>query len=132
MNLAGYYVAIDDLPNCIRSAQEAIRELAPRDPSSAWIAASAEHLALALALQGDLRRAALLSGYAEAALQNHGVRRQSTERTTYDRLVVLLRERIANSELAALLGEGATLSADAAIALALESDNAAASHPGDS
>jgi hypothetical protein len=64
----------------------------------------------------------MLEGYADAALQRHGFPREFTETTTHDRLTALLRERLAPGELARLIAEGAALTPQAAIALALEED----------
>jgi hypothetical protein len=119
-NLAGYLVAVDDLPAARDIAREAIRALAPRDRQSPFIAISAEHLALALALAGDLPRAARLAGYADAALREFGFSREFTERTTHDRLTALLGESLTPADLGRLLAEGAALAPEAAIPLALD------------
>jgi hypothetical protein len=112
-------VAVDDLPAARDIAREAIRALAPRDRQSSFIAISAEHLALALALGGDFARAARLAGYADAALREFGFAREFTERTTHDRLTALLGESLAPIEFERLVAEGAALGPEAAIALAL-------------
>jgi hypothetical protein len=117
-NLAGYLVAIDDLPAARDAAREAIRAMAPRDPQSSFIAISADHLALALALAGDLPRAARLAGYADAALRELGFAREFTEKTSRDRLTTLLGARLAPADRECLLTEGAALTAEAAVALA--------------
>jgi hypothetical protein len=119
-NLAGYLVAVEDLSAASEAAREAIRALAPRDPQSHQIAISAEHLALVLALAGDLPRAARLAGYADAALLGLGFEREYTERTTHDRLAALLGERLAPAERERLRAEGAALTPEAAITLALD------------
>ncbi len=119
-NLAGYLVAVDDLPDGRDIAREAIRALAPRDQRSSFIAISAEHLALALALGGDFARAARLAGYADAALREFGFAREFTERTTHDRLTALLVESLGPADFERLLAEGAALGPEAAILLALD------------
>jgi hypothetical protein len=119
-NLAGYLVAIDDLPASGDAAREAIHVLAPCDPQSPYIAISAEHLALALALAGDLPRAARLAGYADAAFLRLGVEREFTERKTHDRLTTLLQERLVPLDRERLLAEGAALVPETAIPLALD------------
>jgi hypothetical protein len=48
-----------------------------------------------------------------------GFERELTEATTYDRLMALLRGSLSPDELARLLAEGAALTPEAAIALAL-------------
>ncbi len=119
-NLAGYLVAVDDFPGAAAAAREAIGIRAAREPDHAQVAIAIEHLALVFALRGELARAASLEGYADAALQRHGYPREFTETTTHDRLNALLREELAPDELARLSAEGAALTPEAAIALALD------------
>ncbi|MFZ0681258.1 MAG: hypothetical protein WAM84_00095, partial [Candidatus Cybelea sp.] len=76
--------------------------------------------ALAVALRGDLARAATLEGYADAAFERQGYEREFTETTTHVRLAAILREGLALDELARPMAEGAALTPEAAIALALE------------
>ncbi len=121
-NLAGYVVAVDDLPGAVAAAREAIGIRATREPDHAHVAIAIEHLALVFALRGDRARAATLEGYANAALARHGYPREFTETTTHDRLTTLLREGLAPDELARLIAEGAALTPEAAIALAFEED----------
>ncbi len=117
--LAGYLAAVDDVSAASEAAREAIRHVASHDPQSRMIGVSVEQLALALALSDDLRRAALLAGYADAAARTQGYDREYTERTTYLRLSTVLRERLGAAEHEVLLAEGAGLTVEAAIALAL-------------
>jgi predicted ATPase len=119
-NLAGYLAAVDDLPSALAAAREAIGIYAAREPDHYHVAIAIEHLALVVALRGDFSRAARLEGYADAALQRHGFPREFTETTTHNRLTALLRERLAPDDLARLIAEGAALTPEAAIALALE------------
>ena len=118
-NYAGYLVAANDIAAATEAVREVIREIAPGDPESAFIASSLEHLALAIALAGDTPRAARLGGYADATLRKLGFGRVYTEKTTYDRLHLLLRERLAPSDVERLLAEGASLVPEQAIAEAL-------------
>jgi predicted ATPase len=120
VNLAGYLAAVDDLPGAVAAAREAIEINAAREPDHAYVAVAIEHLALVFTLRGDRARAATLDGYADAALARHGFPREFTETTTHDRLTAFLRERLAPDELARLIAEGAALTPQAAIALALE------------
>ncbi len=119
-NLAGYLAAVDDLSDAAAAARESIGIHAEREPGHAHVTIAIEHLALVLALRGDLARAATLEGYAQAALPRHGFPREFAEATTYDRLTAHLRETIAPGELARLTAEGAALTPEAAVALALE------------
>lgn len=119
-NLAGYLAALDDFSGARETANEAIRELAGREPEAAFVAIAIEHLALALALSGEVLRAVALAGYADAALQRHGYEREFTETTSHDRLSAFLREHFSPDDLARRLAEGAVLSPETAVALALE------------
>ena len=93
-DLAGYLAAVDDLPGALAAAREAI-EIRARDPDRAYIAVAMEHLSLVYALRGELTVAAVLEGYADAALRRYGFTREFTEATTHDRLTALLREGLA-------------------------------------
>ncbi len=118
-NLAGYLVALDDLPGATAAARESIGIYAAREPDHPTVAVAIEHLDLVFALHGDLERAATLEAYADAKLQRHRNVREFTETTTHDRLAALLREACAPDELARLTEEGAALEPEAAVALAL-------------
>ncbi|GAC1519414.1 MAG: hypothetical protein NVS3B10_21140 [Polyangiales bacterium] len=120
VNLAAYLVAVDEVSEACTSAREAIREIAAHDTTATSNAIALEVLALALALGGDLHRAARLAGYADVAMARLGFEREFTERATRDRVRAVLAEQLAPDELARYLAEGAELSPDAAIALALE------------
>jgi predicted ATPase/class 3 adenylate cyclase len=117
-NLAGYLVAVDDVPGAAAAAREAIEVL--RESDHAYVAIAIEHLALAFALRGDRARAATLESHAQAVLQRCGFEREFTEKTTHDRLTALLRDGLAPNELARLSAEGTDLTFESAIALALE------------
>ncbi len=119
-NFAGYLIAADDFPGAIAAAREAVGVFATLDSDHVQIGIAVEHLALVSALRGDLARAARLEGFSNATLQRGGFEREFTETTTYDRLMSILREKLAPNELQRLLADGATLTSQGAIALALE------------
>ena len=119
-NFAGYLAAADDLSGAVAAAREAIGIVAAHEPDHAHVAIAIENLALVVALRGDRARAATLEGYADAAFGRHGFEREFTETTTHDRLTAILREGLKPDELARLTAEGAALTPEAAIALALE------------
>jgi tetratricopeptide (TPR) repeat protein len=123
VNFAGYLAAAGHYSEASAIACELIGDLAPREPTHASIAVAFEPLALALALalDADLVRAATLEGYADAALLAHGFTRGFTETTTHDRLMTVLAERLAPADLTHRLAEGAALSPKAAVELALRS-----------
>jgi tetratricopeptide (TPR) repeat protein len=118
-NYSAYLVAEDHVAAASEAVREVIRDIAPSDPESPFIAGSVEHLALAIALSGDERRAARLGGYAGAAMQKLGFMRGFTETTTHDRLHSLLRERLGADEAERFLAEGAALTPEQAIAEAM-------------
>jgi predicted ATPase/class 3 adenylate cyclase len=122
-NLAGYLLVVDDVPNAISAARECIGTHASSEPDHLSVGIAIELLALAHALRGELTRAASEEGYSNALFDRNGFRRESTERLTNDRLMRLLREGLAPDDLARLLAEGSSLTAEAAIALALEESN---------
>jgi predicted ATPase len=117
-NLAGYLVADGQIAAARATACDAIRELA-LDPEHSFVTMSIEHLALALALDGELARAAKLAGYADAAHRRHGYARESTESITYERLTALLAAELPAEELEAFLEQGGSFSAESAVVLAL-------------
>jgi predicted ATPase/class 3 adenylate cyclase len=119
-NLAGYLIAVDDLPEAASAAREAVALRAAQDPDHAYIASSLEHIALICALGGDLERAARLEAYADAALRRHGLEREHTETATHDRLTGLLHAGLSPEELRRSSAAGEALRPEAAIALALE------------
>jgi len=118
-NLAGYLLKADEAAESCAIAREAIPIAASAD-LELMVAILIEHLALALALHADLSRAAILEGFAENAMRNVGFQREFTESTTYERLLLLLTEKLAPDDFTRLLADGAALSPEAAIALALE------------
>jgi hypothetical protein len=118
-NLAGYLAAAERFSEARAIACEMIRDLAPREPTSAHIAIAFEPLALALAFDDDLSRAATLEGYADAVLRAQGFTREFTEIATHDRLMTVLTKRLAPGDLERRLAEGAALTTEAALALAL-------------
>jgi tetratricopeptide (TPR) repeat protein len=118
-NLAGYYVALDELDRARATACDVVRELVERDPHATFLAVAIAHLALALALGGDVERAAILHGFSEASLRASGFERVHTENATRDRMHALLAERLTPGERARLEAHGAALDPPAAAELAL-------------
>ncbi len=124
-NLAGYLLAVDDLSGAATAAREAIGKHAAQEPAGVSVAIAIEHLALVFARKGQLANAALLEGYAEAAFERRGFNREFTETTSHERLTAILREGLSSDELVRRGGEGAALTPEAAIALALEDEKEA-------
>jgi predicted ATPase/class 3 adenylate cyclase len=119
-NLAGYLVAVDDPQAAVRAAREAIEIVAPTEPDHTYVPIAVEHIALARALLGEVQRAATLEGYCATAFERVRFERERTEHATHARLSELLASALTPEELAELTAEGAALSPEQAIALALE------------
>ena len=119
-NLAAYLVQVGEVEEAREAAREAIELLVVQEPENGVVAIAIEHLALLAALDGNLVRAATLEGYAGAAYRRVGDEREGTERVTYNRLSSILSEALAPGELTRMLADGAALSTEAAIALALQ------------
>jgi predicted ATPase len=117
-NLSGYLVAIDDLPAAIEAAREAIAGVAPYEPDYNYVIYAIEHVALVCARCNDVRPAAILLGYSDAALARVGAARDFNAQGTHDRLATILGEKLTADARARLTAEGAALTPEAAIAIA--------------
>jgi predicted ATPase/class 3 adenylate cyclase len=120
MNLTGYLVAIDDFRGAFAPARDALSLLAATDINHAYVAVTLEHFALTTASFGDLQRAAIIEGFVDPAFARSGFVREFTEIATHDRLMNLLRDAYSPEDFERLLQEGAALTPEAAVALALE------------
>jgi hypothetical protein len=118
-NLAGYLAATDDLAGAAAAAREAIITLV-NEPDHLQVTEALEHLALVHALQGEVARAARLAAYTNAALAKDHTTREYTEQTTHDRLTAFLDANLEPEDRSRLAEQGAALTAEAAVALALE------------
>lgn len=121
VNLAGYLSA-DEFNGATATAREAITIHSELEPEHPQVILAIEQIALVSAMRGDLARAALLEGYADAVVLAHKVVRDVTSSTTatHERLTALLRKTLAPEELARLSAKGAALASADAIALALD------------
>jgi hypothetical protein len=123
VNLAGYLISQDDVAGTRTTAAQALS--AAQDLNSGLTTILIEHLALAHALSGDLRRAARLEGYCAAAFTATEALRESTEEITYDKLARLLGSTYSEEQLRALYAEGAALTQPEAVAEALHASEPA-------
>jgi hypothetical protein len=119
MNLAGYHSAAGDLDAAAAVAAKAIRAMAPEDLDGVGVAISIGHLALVHAKRSQIQRAARLAGYTEAAYERHGFVPEANERRTLDALAARLDAEMPEDEIAGLKADGAALTPEAAIELAL-------------
>ena len=124
-DLAGYLVDANELHETFALAREAMRERATSTRDTVNLSIVIGHLALALALAGDLPRAAKLGSYSYAA-ERYGYPRSLLEATTRARLLEILKERLSGDDVESLSALGSALSFDAAIALAFEAASQAA------
>jgi predicted ATPase len=121
-NLAGYLGAVGDAAGARRAAREAIEFYGSDDPEGPLAATSLEHLALALALDGDFERAAILEGYSDATFRRLGFEREYTERKSHERLLELLNQRVQQAELTDLLARGRRMGTREAFAASAYAD----------
>ena len=129
-NFANFLVASDDIVGAIESAREAIATLASREPANFFVTCAIEILELVDALQGEFSRATRLGAYTDAALEDLGRKREFTEQAAHDRLTALLEANVAPTDRLRLTAEGAALTPEAAVALALEVRSIAVPPPG--
>ena len=89
-----------------------------KDGGFAWC--QLDHLALRLALAGNVASAARVAGFTDSTFAAKETSRQPNEARARDRLQALLRDKISLDELERLLAEGTKMSEDEACRLALE------------
>jgi tetratricopeptide (TPR) repeat protein len=107
-NSAAYSLALEDAPRA-RVAAHAGLSLARTLQRDDLVVNAIQHLAAALALQGDARRAAPLLGYVDAWFSREGCKREPTEAKSYDILMAALRNQLSKDEIAMLAAAGAHL-----------------------
>jgi hypothetical protein len=100
---------VDDVAGARASAEEALTRLAHADPKSGLVAIALEHLALVIALEGDVERAARLHGYCEASYAAGGYVREFTERASNERLAALIERSLDPARASALSAAGAAM-----------------------
>jgi predicted ATPase/DNA-binding winged helix-turn-helix (wHTH) protein len=115
-NLAGLHTERGELDEALAAAREGL----PLRKEDGYSWGAFDHLALRAALAGNTASAARLASYADAAYAAKATPRQANETRARDRLQTLLRETFTPDELERLLAEGATMSEEEAVRLALE------------
>jgi hypothetical protein len=118
-NLIGYLVALDRLAEARATARELLLRHGSDAINIGLVTFALEHLALVLALESDLARAAQLAAHADATLLDLGSEREFTEKATRTRLDALLAGRFPSNERTALDTRGAAMTREEAVALAL-------------
>lgn len=117
-NLAGYLGAAGDAAGARQAAAKAIEFYGSYDPEGPLAAIALEHLALGLALDGDVQTAAILEGYSDATFKRLGFERENTERTSHERLRAALSASLKREKVDGLLARGSGMSASEALAIA--------------
>ena len=79
-----------------------------------------QHIALLLALRGEVNDAARLIGYVNVQFKELGNERETTEKWGYEKLMAALREHLSKTEIEKLAAEGAAWSEDQAVEEALK------------
>ena len=118
-NLAGYLLAAGKATEAAVAARDALALLSDGDPGAPLAAFALEHAALAIGLDGDWERAALLAAFCERAVDELGTRREHTERLTRERLAAELDRRFDAAGRAAFARDAAALAPRDAVAAAL-------------
>jgi predicted ATPase len=125
LNAAAYLIVLGDYDRAEHAARAALAH-ARRASFRMWTIIAVAHLATLRALAGDVRRAALLLGYVEAAYTAEGSAREPTERATFDILTRALAGRLTPADKSRIEACGAALADEDAAAIALGEDVPAA------
>jgi predicted ATPase len=117
ISLTGFLITLDDLIGVEAATREVIDILATASPDDASITTAIAYLACVYALRGEIVRAATLDGYVEATLQK--LKSHPEGKSAQVHLSEALRGQLTPDERGRLAAQGAVLTADAAMALAL-------------
>ena len=115
-NLAGVHTERGELDDALAAAREGLPMLV--EGGFAW--SHLDHLALRAALAGRLNEAARIAGFADSAFAGRKIARQPNEARSRERLERLLQQGLPRDALARLTAEGAALTEESAVRLALE------------
>ena len=118
---ASYLLAADGLVEAMNDVREVLDLLAPTEPDNVYVAIAIECVALALAIAGDVSRAAVLEAFADESFRRHGFSREKTEQLTGARIKDLLNVGLDSQSLERLTLRGRSLDSVAAVSLARES-----------
>jgi tetratricopeptide (TPR) repeat protein len=118
-NIAAYRLALGDVDGAREAAREGLRG-ARQAQLAIHIATALQHIALLLALRGEVHDAARLIGYVDLQYNELGIDREFTERWGYEKLMAALREQLSDAEIEKLAVEGAAWSEDQAAEAALK------------
>jgi predicted ATPase/class 3 adenylate cyclase len=113
LNITAYRIALGDVDGAREAAREGLR-WARQAQSALHVAVALQHIALLLALRGEVHDAARLTGYVNVQYKEHGQEREATEKWGYEKLMAALREQLSDAEIEKLAAEGAAWSEDRA------------------
>ena len=119
INIAAYRIALGDVDGAREAAREGLR-WARQAQNALLIAIALQHLALLLALRGEVNDAARLIGYVNVQYKELGSEREATEKWGYEKLMAALHEHLSEAEIEKLAAEGAAWSEDRAVEEALK------------
>lgn len=122
-NLASYLSFKGEDDEALSVAREAIsigRSYEMQDD----VAVPMQSLALVLAHQGQLHKAARLLGYVDAHYERYAMKRELTEAIVQRELIALLEKALGDHALALEIGTGRRMTDETAVELALEEDEA--------
>ncbi len=122
-NMAGYLLALGDTESGAARAREALELVAGGDAAAAFVstafaAAALCHLALAIAMDGNLAAAATLHAYCDRTMEQLGYEREYTDRATSVRLRDIVARGLSKAALDAATERGRAISPQAAVELA--------------
>jgi tetratricopeptide (TPR) repeat protein len=118
LNITAYRIALGDLDGARESAREGLR-WARQAQHALGVATALQHIALLLALRGEVNDAARLMGYVNAQYRELGFEREATEKWGYEKLMAALRAQLSEAEIEKVAAERAAWSEDQAVEAAL-------------
>jgi tetratricopeptide (TPR) repeat protein len=119
LNSASYLITLGRTTEAYERARAAL-EIALRLKRALISAIAIGHLGQIAARFGDYERAARLIGFVDAAYQSRGIVREHTEAAGYNAAMDSIAGGLSEERRDALFAEGAKLSQDAAVKLAME------------
>jgi predicted ATPase/class 3 adenylate cyclase len=119
LNTAAYRIALGDVAEAHGAAREGLR-WARQAQHALRMAIALQHIALLLALRGEVNDAARLIGYVNLQYKEFGNEREATEKWGYEKLTAALHDQLSDVEIEKLAAEGAAWSEDRAVEEALK------------
>lgn len=118
-NAAGYLLSLHRMGEACEHARKAI-DIGVRIKRGFVVAIAVGHVGEVAVSLGDFERAATLIGYVDAFYEAQGIVREHTEAVVHDTAMQAIAGGLSEERRAGLFAEGAKLSQDAAVRLAME------------